>query len=130
MQVRSALADKDAALKKTDQALERVRETNEILRQSEEHLRLIFDAAVDGVAELDERGVVLRANEALCRMVGLDRGAIEQQPWSALAAVVTGADERFAALPNAVRRRSSATTASRCSSSPACRRSPRRPLAP
>ena len=100
-QVRSALADKDAALNKTDQALERVRETNEILRQSEEHLRLIFDAAVDGVAELDERGVVLRANEALCRMVGLDRGAIEQQPWSALAAVVTGADERFAALPNA-----------------------------
>lgn len=99
--VRAALADKDAALQETDLALERVRETNEILRQSEEHLRLVFDAAEDGAAELDERGVVLSANEALCGMLGLDRGAIEQQPWSALAAAVTGADDRFALLPRA-----------------------------
>ena len=33
-----------------------VREANETLRQSEEHLRLVFDAAEDGIVELDERG--------------------------------------------------------------------------
>ena len=36
-----------------DIALERVRETNETLRRSEEHLRLVFEAAVDGFVELD-----------------------------------------------------------------------------
>ena len=41
------------------------------LRESEEHLRLVFETAVDGVVELDERGVVLRANEAFASMVGL-----------------------------------------------------------
>jgi hypothetical protein len=43
-----ALARQQTALRETDAALERVRETNESLRRSEEHLRLIFDAAVDG----------------------------------------------------------------------------------
>lgn len=100
-ELRAALADKDAALHEADRALDRVREANETLTQSQEHLRLVFDAAVDGVVELDERGVVLRANDALCRMIGLDLEAIEGQPWSALAASVNGADEAFAALPNA-----------------------------
>ena len=76
---RRALAEKERALAETDPALERVREANETLRESEEHLRLVFDAAVDGIVELDERDVILRANEAFCRMVqprpGVDRGA-------------------------------------------------------
>ncbi len=85
--VEAALADKEAALAEADHALEQVREANETLSESEEHLRLVFDAATDGVAELDQRGVVLRANQALCRMMGMDREAVEGQPWSALAAV-------------------------------------------
>ncbi len=100
-EVRAALADKEAALQEADRALERVREANETLGQSEEHLRSVFDAAEDGVVELDERGVVIRANNALCRMVRLDREAVEGQPWSALAAAVTGANESFASLPQA-----------------------------
>ena len=100
-EVQAALADKEAALQEADQALERVREANETLRLEEEHLRSVFDAAVDGVVELDERGVVIRANDALCRMVRLDREAVEGQPWSALAAAVTGASEAFASLPEA-----------------------------
>jgi signal transduction histidine kinase len=94
-----ALAAKDAALREADDALERVRETNETLQESEEHLRLVFDTAVDGIIELDEGGVVLRANEAFCAMVGLDRTVIEGEPWTALAAAVPGADPTFGALP-------------------------------
>lgn len=100
-EVRAALADKEAALAEADEALGDVRDANETLLRSEEHLRSVFDAAVDGVVELDERGVVLHANDALCKMVRLDRQAVEGQPWSALAAAVTGANEAFANLPQA-----------------------------
>ena len=96
---RHALSDKERALSEADMALERVRETNETLRQSEDHLRLVFEAAVDGIVELDQRDVILRANDAFCGMVRIDRASIEGLPWTALAASVSGADEAFASLP-------------------------------
>jgi signal transduction histidine kinase len=99
-ETRAALAAKELALHEADQALDRVREANETLRQSEEHLRLIFEAAVDGIVELDGRDTILRANEAFCGMVGLDRNSVEGQPWTALAAAITGADTGFTSLPN------------------------------
>jgi PAS domain S-box-containing protein len=99
--VRRALAQKEDALSETDAALDRVREGNETLRRSEEHLRLVFDAAVDGIVELDADDVVVRANEAFCRMVHLDRSTVEGQRWHALAASLDGADARFADLPSA-----------------------------
>src|SRR5829696_2920844 len=98
-EVRVALDRREQALNETDAALDRVREANETLRASEEHLRLVFDAAVDGFVELDDRGVVIRANEAFARMVSLDLQAIEGQPWTVLAAAVEGADPSFASLP-------------------------------
>ncbi len=98
-QVQTALSEKGVALRETDGALDRVREANETLRASEEHLRLVFDAAVDGIVELDGRGTVMRANDAFAQMVGLDRTVIEGQLWTVLAAAVNGADEAFAALP-------------------------------
>ena len=97
-ETRAALQEKERALSETDQALERVREANETLRQSEEHLRLVFETAEDGIVELDERGVVLRANEAFAGMVSLPRESIEDQPWTALASAITGADDAFAGL--------------------------------
>jgi two-component system sensor histidine kinase DegS len=99
VQARHALGDKERALTEADTALERVHETNETLRQSEEHLRLVFEAAVDGIVELDDRDVILRANEAFCRMVRMDPATIEGLPWTALAASVGGADSSFASLP-------------------------------
>ena len=96
---RHALREKERALSEADMALERVRETNETLRQSEEHLRLVFEAAVDGIVELDHQDVILRANDAFCGMVRIDRASIEGLPWTALAASVTGADGSFASLP-------------------------------
>ncbi len=100
-EVREALARREAALQEADHALDRVREANETLRGSEEHLRLVFDAAVDGFVELDENDVVVRANDAFARMVGLDRRVIEGQTWTALAASIDGADAAFARLPDA-----------------------------
>jgi PAS domain S-box-containing protein len=99
--VRRALEQKEEALAETDAALDRVREGSETLRRSEEHLRLVFDAAVDGIVELDADDVVVRANEAFCRMVHLDRSTVEGQRWHALAASLDGADPRFAELPAA-----------------------------
>ncbi len=96
----AALSEKAHALAETDAALHRLREVNETLRESDEHLRLVIDAAVDAIVELDERGAILRANEAFCRMVHLDRGSIEGQLWSALAASIAGADASFASLPS------------------------------
>lgn len=98
-QARRALEEKEAALADTDTALDRVRDTNETLRQSEEHLRLVFDAAVDGIVEMDERDTVVRANEAFCGMIGLARETVEGQAWTALAAALTDADGSFASLP-------------------------------
>jgi PAS domain S-box-containing protein len=97
--VHRALGDKEQALSEADMALDRVRETNETLRQSEEHLRLVFEAAVDGIVELDERDTILRVNEAFCHMVRIEADAIIGLPWSALAASVSGADDSFASLP-------------------------------
>ncbi len=97
---RRALGEKELALSEADMALERVRETNETLRQSEDHLRLVFEAAVDGIVELDHRDVILRANDAFCGMVHIEREAIEGHPWTALAASVSGSDDSFASLPS------------------------------
>jgi PAS domain S-box-containing protein len=61
----------------------------------------VFDAAVDGIVELDANDVVVRTNEAFCQMVHLDRSTVEGQRWPALAASLDGADDRFAELPSA-----------------------------
>jgi PAS domain S-box-containing protein len=99
--VRRALSQKEEALSETDAALDRVREAIETLKSSEEHLRLVFDAAVDGIVELDANDVVVRTNESFCRMVHLDRSTVEGQRWQALAASLDGADASFAELPSA-----------------------------
>ena len=96
--VHEALDQKEIALRETDKALGRLRRANETLRESEERLRTVFEAAVDGIVELDQRDVIVRANGAFCRMIELPQSLVEGQPWSALAASIE-ADESFAALP-------------------------------
>jgi PAS domain S-box-containing protein len=99
--VRRALEQKETALADTDAALDRERQAADTLKRSEEHLRLVFDTAVDGIVELDENDVVVRANEAFCQMIHLDRETVAGQRWQALAASLVGADARFADLPAA-----------------------------
>jgi PAS domain len=86
--VHDALDQKESALRETDKALSRLQRANETLRESEERLRTVFEAAVDGIVELDPRDVVVRANGAFCKMVELPQSLVEGQPWTALAASI------------------------------------------
>jgi PAS domain S-box-containing protein len=96
--VHDALDQKEVALRETDKALARLQRANETLRESEERLRTVFESAVDGIVELDDRDVILRANSAFCRMIELPIALVEGQPWSALSASVD-ADDSFGSLP-------------------------------
>ncbi|HZD17299.1 MAG TPA: ATP-binding protein [Actinomycetota bacterium] len=96
--VHEALDQKEIALRETDKALARLRRANETLRESEERLRTVFEAAVDGIVELDHRDVIVRANGAFCRMIELPQSLVEGQPWTALSASIE-ADDSFSALP-------------------------------
>ncbi|MGH2636691.1 MAG: ATP-binding protein [Actinomycetota bacterium] len=96
--VHDALDQKEVALRETDKALARLQRANETLRDSEERLRTVFEAAVDGIVELDDRDVILRANGAFCRMIELPHSLVEGQPWTALAASIE-VDDSFASLP-------------------------------
>jgi PAS domain S-box-containing protein len=96
--VQDALEQKEVALRETDKALARLQRANETLRESEERLRTVFEAAVDGIVELDAADVIVRANSAFCRMIELPQSLVEGQPWTALTASIE-ADEAFGALP-------------------------------
>jgi PAS domain S-box-containing protein len=97
-EVHDALDQKEIALRETDKALARLQRANETLRESEERLRTVFEAAVDGIVELDSKDVIVRANGAFGRMIDLPQSLVEGQPWSALSASIE-ADESFASLP-------------------------------
>jgi PAS domain S-box-containing protein len=96
--VQEALDQKEVALRETDKALLRLQRANETLRESEERLRTVFEAADDGIVELDHEDVIVRANGAFCRMIELPQSLVEEQPWTAVAASIE-ADRSFAALP-------------------------------
>ncbi len=64
----------------------------------EARLRLIVEAAADGVVELDTAQVVVRANEAFCRMIHRSATEVVGRGWAALAAEV-GGDGSLADLP-------------------------------
>jgi PAS domain S-box-containing protein len=98
-EIQEALQRRETALEAADRALGRVRDANETLRGSEEHLRLVFEAAVDGLVELDAEGTVVRANDAFASMVGLDRATIEGVTWGDVVARIDGADPGFLQLP-------------------------------
>jgi PAS domain S-box-containing protein len=94
-----ALHEKEAALVEKETALGSLTATADTLAQSEERGRLLLDSAVDGVVELDHRGVILRANQALYAMVGLRPAQVLGRTWDELAAAVPADDGTLAALP-------------------------------
>jgi PAS domain S-box-containing protein len=96
--VHDALEQKEVALRETDKALARLQRANETLRESEERLRTVFEAAVDGIIELDQRDVIVHANGAFCRMIDLPQTLVEGQPWTELSASIQ-ADDAFASMP-------------------------------
>jgi len=105
-EVRSALVQKEAALEEADHAMLQLRKAIDTVAESEERLRILFDAAVDGIVEIDHEGIIISANEAFCVMVGLDRDFAVGRSWQAAAAAAGGGSassagkgEPLAALP-------------------------------
>ncbi len=78
-EAQDALEAKEAALRETDKALARLQRANETLRESEERLRLVFEAAVDGIVELDHKDVIVRANEAFSSMLDLPQSMVPRR---------------------------------------------------
>jgi len=91
-EVERALSAKDGALDDADAALTRLREVHGSLSASEERLRLLFEAAADGIVELDGGRVVRRANESFCSMLGLEHRQVLGTPWGRLGALVEGGE--------------------------------------
>jgi len=87
----SALAEREAAIGS-------LRAAADVVKASEARLRLLLDAAVDGVVELDARGTVVRANGAFCSMVHLPVEEILGRPWGEMVERSGGGDS-LASLP-------------------------------
>ncbi|MEX2420587.1 MAG: PAS domain-containing sensor histidine kinase, partial [Actinomycetota bacterium] len=87
-----ALQEREAALMETDRAIARLQDAMSTLANSEERFRLLFDAAVDGIVELDGRDRVRQANGSFCDMIGLDRDAVIGRPWADVARASRGGD--------------------------------------
>ncbi|HVM51108.1 MAG TPA: PAS domain S-box protein [Candidatus Acidoferrum sp.] len=62
-------------------ALERIW-ADEALRQSESQFHLVWDSSEDGMRLTDRDGVILRVNEAYCRMVEKPKAELEGQPFT------------------------------------------------
>lgn len=88
------------ALREREEALESFRRAVAEVASSEARLRLLLDAAVDGVMELDGAGTVVRANDAFCQMIQLQREAVVGHPWIEVAGKVPGTTESMASLPS------------------------------
>jgi signal transduction histidine kinase len=91
-EVERALGAKATALEDADAALTRLREVHGSLSASEERLRLLFEAAADGIVELDGGRVIRRANEAFCSMLGLRHEQVMGTAWGRLAGLVEGGE--------------------------------------
>ncbi len=91
-EVARALAEKATALDDADAALARLREVHRSLSASEERLRLLFEAAADGIVELDEGRFIRRANEAFCSMLGLSHDQVIDAAWERLGGLVEGGE--------------------------------------
>jgi PAS domain S-box-containing protein len=69
------------ALDEREAAIASLRSAAEVMSASEARLRLLLDAAVDGVVELDADGIIIRANGAFCSMVHLPLEELLGRPW-------------------------------------------------
>jgi PAS domain S-box-containing protein len=75
----------EGALGQRETAFASLRSAAEVMAASEARLRLLLDAAVDGVVELDSVGTIVRANGAFCTMVHLPIEEVSGRPWGEMA---------------------------------------------
>jgi PAS domain S-box-containing protein len=76
----------ERALEEKDEAITSLKEAAGLAATSEARLRLLLDSAVDGIVELDARGVIVRVNSAFCSMVRLPIRAVIGETWARMAA--------------------------------------------
>ncbi|HEY3208249.1 MAG TPA: ATP-binding protein [Actinomycetota bacterium] len=88
----------EGALEERESAIGSLRAAADVVKSSEARLRLLLDAAVDGVVELDARGTVVRANGAFCSMVHLPLEEVLGRPWTEMVRR-SGGGESLASLP-------------------------------
>ena len=62
-------------------ALERIW-ADDALRQSESQFRLVWESSEDGMRLINRNGIILRVNDAFCRMVHKSRKEVEGQPFT------------------------------------------------
>jgi PAS domain S-box-containing protein len=83
-----AARDLAEALEEREAAISSLRSASEVIATSEERLRLLLEAAVDGIVEMDPSGTILRANGAFCAMMRMPLEQVVGRRWSELTAVV------------------------------------------
>jgi PAS domain S-box-containing protein len=88
----------EGALAEREAAIGSLRAAADVVKASEARLRLLLDAAVDGVVELDARGTIVRANGAFCSMVHLPIEEVLGRPWDGMVQRSGGGDS-LASLP-------------------------------
>jgi PAS domain S-box-containing protein len=76
----------EGALEAREAALSSLRSATEVVTASEARHRLLLDAAVDGLVELDSDRMIVRANEAFASMVGLRLEEIVDKIWGEMVA--------------------------------------------
>jgi PAS domain S-box-containing protein len=96
--VRSA-RELEGALQERESAIASLRSAADVVTSSEARLRLLLDAAVDGVVELDATGKIVRANGAFCSMVHLPMEEVLGRQWADMVKRSGRATESLTALP-------------------------------
>jgi PAS domain S-box-containing protein len=96
--LQSALTERESALAEREGALAAVKSAAEVLKASETRHRLLLDAAVDGIVELDAEGCIVRANAAFCAMLQVSMERLVGHRWLEVASVIEG-DGSLVSLP-------------------------------
>jgi len=97
--VRSA-RELEGALLEREAAIASLRSAADVVTSSEARLRLLLDAAVDGVVEMDARGRIVRANGAFCSMVHLPMEEVLGRSWADMVKRSSRGTDSLAALPD------------------------------
>jgi len=92
-----AAGELEDALGRRESAIASLKAAADVVASSEARLRLLLDAAVDGLVELGPSGAIVRANAAFCSMIHLPQEEVLGRSWDELAAR-SGAGRSLASL--------------------------------
>jgi PAS domain S-box-containing protein len=94
-----AARELEGALGEREAAITSLRSAAEVVETSAARHRLLLDAAVDGIVELDPSGTIVRANGAFCTMVRLSLREVIGLNWTDMVKRVGRVNETLATLP-------------------------------